>query len=303
MKSKQFIQTLILILISNFIFGQEAEKVILSDSDNYYLKFIPKGKPIGVLVIINGGGENPSDVMKQITLHKLAVEKNMIVIFPAINNDTEELKLLDVIFKQLTEKHKVPKDKFILGGLSGGGMLSLTYAETANKGRHNTFIIPKAIFAIDPPLDYAHLYYQSRRDVERNFSQVAVNEGKWLMDGFVKKYGGTPEEVPKEYVKGSIYSRTEKDGGNAKYLINTPVRIYTEPGIEWQMKNRQRDLYDLNCIDISAMINLLQLQGNKDAEIVVTHDKGVRLDGTKHPHSWSVMDSNDCLKWILKQLE
>jgi poly(3-hydroxybutyrate) depolymerase len=141
MKSKQFIQTIILILISNFIFGQEAEKVILSDSDNYYLKFIPKGKPIGVLVIINGGGENPSDVMKQITLHKLAVEKNMIVIFPAINNDTEELKLLDVIFKQLTEKHKVPKDKFILGGLSGGGMLSLTYAETANKGRHNTFII------------------------------------------------------------------------------------------------------------------------------------------------------------------
>jgi hypothetical protein len=159
------------------------------------------------------------------------------------------------------------------------------------------------LFAIDPPLDYAHLYYQSRRDVERNFSQVAVNEGKWLMDGFVKKYGGTPEEVPKEYVKGSIYSRTEKDGGNAKYLINTPVRIYTEPGIEWQMKNRQRDLYDLNCIDISAMINLLQLQGNKDAEIVVTYDKGVRLDGTKHPHSWSVMDSNDCLKWILKQLE
>jgi hypothetical protein len=51
------------------------------------------------------------------------------------------------------------------------------------------------------------------------------------------------------------------------------------------------------------MINLLQLQGNKDAEIVVTYDKGVRLDGTKHPHSWSVMDSNDCLKWILKQLE
>lgn len=72
---------------------------------------------------------------------------------------------------------------------------------------------------------------------------------------------------------------------------------------EYIMTNRHRDLYDLNCTDISAMINLLQTQGNKNAEIIVTHDKGIRPDGTKHPYSWSIMDSQDCLTWILEQLK
>lgn len=190
-----------------------------------------------------------------------------------------------------------------MGGLSGGGMVSLTYAEKANRDKDSTFIKPKAVFALDPPLDFAHLYNHAKRDVERNFSELAVNEGHWLMDMYITEFGGTPEEVPAEYIKYSIYSNSEKDGGNAKYLLNTPLIIYTEPGIEWQIKNRHRDLYDLNCTDISAMINLLQMQGNKNAEIVVTHDKGIRLDGTKHPHSWSIMNSKECLTWILKQLK
>lgn len=124
-----------------------------------------------------------------------------------------------------------------------------------------------------------------------------------IMDEFIKDFGGSPEEFPENYIKYSIFSYSEKDGGNAKYLKDTPVLLYTEPDIMWQMQNRHRDYYDLNCIDIAAMINLLQLQGNKNAQLVVTHNKGRRLDGMKHPHSWSIMDSQQCLDGILKQLD
>jgi hypothetical protein len=315
-----------IILGTTFLFlfslanGQTAEKIIVFKQDPhnlynfeatdtaslFYLKLVPKIKPIGCLVIMPSSGELVENVMRQITLHKLAVEKGLLVIFPSINWGTnkfmEEHKFLDTIFKQVVQQYKIPKTKFILGGLSSGGMVSLTYTEKANKDKDSTFLAPKAVFALDPPLDVAHLYSHAKRDVERNFSEVAVNEGNWLMDMYRKEFGGTPEEVPSEYIKYSIYSHSEKDGGNAKYLLKTPVRIYTEPGIEWQIKNRHRDLYDLNCTDISAMVNLLQMQGNNKAEIIVTHDKGVRLDGTKHPHSWSIMDSKGCLTWILKQL-
>lgn len=303
-----------------FTNGQTVEKVVVFKQDLYnlynfeptdtaslfYLKLVPKIKPIGCLVIMPSSGELVENVMRQITLHKLAVDKGLLVIFPSINWGTntfiEEHKFLDTIFKQVVQQYKIPKTKFILGGLSGGGMVSLTYTEKANKGKDSTFLVPKAVFALDPPLDFAHLYSHAKRDVERNFSEVAVNEGHWLMDNYRAEFGGTPDEVPAQYIKYSIYSQSEKDGGNAKYLLKTPVRIYTEPGIEWQIKNRHRDLYDLNCTDISAMINLLQMQGNEKAEIIVTHDKGVRLDGTRHPHSWSIMDSKSCLTWILKQL-
>lgn len=321
MRHKQIILsiTLLLFLIGKS-FGQNVEKVIVSNQDPYnlynfepsdtstlfYLKIVPKIKPIGVLVILPSGGELIENTMKQMTLHKLAVEKGFIVIFPSINWGTvkfyAEHKFLDTIFKQILEQYKVPRDNFILGGLSGGGMVSLTYAEKANRDQDSALIKPKAIFALDPPVDYANLYYQCQRDVDRNFAKAAVDEGNWFMTLCKKEFGGSPSEVPSEYVKYSIYSNKEKDGGNAKYLINTPVLIYTEPAIEWQIKNRHRDLYDLNCTDLSAMINFLQLHESKNVEIVVTHDKGVRLDGTKHPHSWSIMNSKECLDWILKQL-
>lgn len=320
MTGKNIILNCILLLFCGLTFGQNMEKVIVykedphhlyssgqtDDTHLFYLKLVPKIKPVGVLVIMPSSGELTEDVLKQITLHQLALKKGLLVIVPSINwgtnKFTAEHQFLDTIFRQVVEQYKVPEDRFVLGGLSGGGMVALTYAEKANRDKNSTFITPKAVFALDPPLDFAHLYNHAKRDVERNFSIPAVNEGIWLMDMYKAEFGGTPEEVPGEYVKYSIYSHSETDGGNAKYLLDTPVKIYTEPGIEWQMKNRHRDLYDLNCTDITAMINLLQMKGNKNAEIVITYDKGVRLDGTKHPHSWSIMDSRDCLAWILKQL-
>lgn len=131
---------------------------------------------------------------------------------------------------------------------------------------------------------------------------MAIRESKSILEEYKIEFGGSPKEKPENYVEYSIYSNSEKDGGNAKYLINTPVLIYTEPDIMWQLKYRQRDLYDMNCLDQSAMINFLQLHGNKSAQIITTYQKGRRLDGTRHPHSWSIMDSRECLSWIMEQL-
>jgi acetyl esterase/lipase len=301
-------------------YSQTSETIILSNEDPhdlyrswdndsttlFYKLLIPKIKPLGALVILPGAGEPLDDVEQQITLHKLAADKGILVIFPSINWGTTkhiyEHEMLDKIFNQVIKRFNIPKDKFVLGGFSGGAMLSLTYTEKANREKGSTVIVPKAIFGIDPPLDYAHLWNHCIRDIERNFSDVAIAEGQWITQMYREEFGGSPSEVPQNYIKYSIFSQSEKDGGNAKYLLNTPVLIYTEPDVVWSMQNRHRDFYDLNAMDISAMINLLQLGGNKNAELIVTHDKGFRLNGQRHPHSWSIMDSQQCLDWILKQL-
>ena len=272
----------------------------------FYDKLVPKNKPVGVLVILPGSGERIDDVKKQITLHTLAVQKNLLVIFPSINWGTNkhipEHRFLETIFKQVVKQYKIPKNKFVIGGFSGGGMVALTYTEKANKYIDSTFIIPKAVFGVDPPLDYAHLWNHCKNDIERNFSEPAIQEGKWIMESYTRDFGGSPEEFSKNYIKYSIFSYNEKDGGNAKYLKTTPVLLFTEPDVLWQMQNRHRDYYDMNCVDIAAMINFLQLHGNKNAELVVTNNKGRRLNGMRHPHSWSIMNSQRCLDWILKQL-
>lgn len=301
-------------------FGQTTEIVTLSKEDPYdlyrswdkdsttlfYKLYIPKTKPIAALVILPGAGEPISDVEQQTTLHKLAVDKGFLVIFPSINWGTtkhiHEHEMLNQIFAQVIKRFNIQKDKFVLGGFSGGAMLSLTYTEKANREKESTVIIPKAVFGIDPPLDYAHLWNHCIRDIERNFSEVAVAEGKWITEMYTEEFGGSPLEFPQNYIKYSIFSQSEKDGGNTKYLLNTPLLLYTEPDVLWSMKNRHRDFYDLNAMDISAMINLLQLGGNKNAELIITHDKGYRLNGQRHPHSWSIMDNPQCFDWIMKQL-
>ncbi len=316
----QKIFSTLLIFASFSCSGQKVERVIVAHEDPYdlyanfdkdsttlfYDKLVPKDKPVGVLIILPGSGEPVGYVQQEITLHTLAVQKNLLVIFPSLNWGTNkhfpEHQFIDKICKQIVQQYKIPKDRFVIGGFSGGGMIALTYAEKANENKDSTFIVPKAVFGVDPPLDYTHLWNHCEKDLERNFSQPAIQESKTIMDSYRKEFGGSPEEVPQNYIKYSIFSYSQKDGGNAKYLIHTPILLYTEPDVIWQMQNRHRDFYDMNCVDISAMINLLQLKGNKDAQLVVTHDKGRRLDGTRHPHAWSIMDSQQCLDWIMNQL-
>lgn len=302
----------------NISSAQRTEKVIVSHADPhdlyanidadsttlFYDKMIPSVKPIGVLVILPGSGELIKDVKQQISLHQLALQKGFIVIFPSINWGTNkhehEHAFLDVIFRQVVDAHKVSRDHFVIGGFSGGGMLALTYAEKANREPGATFLKPRAVFGIDPPLDYAHLWKHCEKDVERAVSKAAVEEGKWIMDMYTQEFGGPPGQFRENYLKYSIFTYDDKDGGNAKYLVNTPVLLYTEPDVQWQMEHRQRDYYDLNCVDIAAMINFLRIKGNSNARLVTTQGKGKRPDGSRHPHSWSIMDPGDCIEWIMR---
>jgi hypothetical protein len=100
-----------------------------------------------------------------------------------------------------------------------------------------------------------------------------------------------------------MYSRNQLEGGNARYLKNVPVRIYSDPDIDWQMKNRHVDYYDMNALDQAAMINELNLMGNNEAEFINALGKGYRLNGMRHPHSWSLVEPEDCINWIMKHLQ
>lgn len=303
---KHRILILVLLIFTLSIFAQKTEKIKLENPDDYYLKIVPKKKPTAILFLFHGGGETPEDVLKQIDLPKFAVKNNFAVILPHFSDGStkmiEELDKTNRIAIHLMKEYTISNDKIVLGGFSGGGMLSVTFAERAVRDK-NTSFIPKAIFAVDVPLDFEHMYQRAAREIKRDFSEVGVGEANWVINDFNTTFGGSPTDLPDEYEKYSMFTYRKEDGGNAKYLTNIPILIYTEPGVEWQLENRHRDLYDLNCTNISAMINMLQLKGNKNAEVITTFKKGKRLNGLIHPHSWSIMDSKNTMSWILKQIK
>jgi hypothetical protein len=316
MKYLIFIST---ILLNAVCFGQKLEKVIISETDPYnfyvndgdstniyYYKIVPKAKPVGVLTIFPSGGEKIENLLKQITLHQAAYNNNLLVIIPSYNWGTfqriPDIEFLNGIFKQVVEEHKISKDNFILCGLSNGGMMSLTYGIAAVRDS-STYITPKGIIGIDPPLDYARFYKYCEREVTRNFSEAGVAEAKWFISIYNQIYNGTPEEQPQNYIDASIFSFGAKDGGNANYLNNIAIRMNTDLNLDYLLNQRKRDLYDWNGTDIVAFVNQLKINGNKNAEVFITQNKGVRLDGTKNPHSWTIMDTDDTMEWILRLLK
>jgi hypothetical protein len=278
------------------------------DRSLFYYSLLPQNKIVGALVLMPSTWERPESVItNNKKLSQLAADNGLVVIVPSSNMhiclDQPVTDFLNGVFNEAILKYKIPKDKFILGGFSLGGIVTLRYAELAFTDNTKTAIIPKVVYSVDGPVDFGNMYRQFEREIEKNISPVAVNEAKYYLEGMKKYFGGSPAEHPEKYILYSIYSRSEKNGGNAKYLKSIPLRIYSDPDIEWAMKNRQRDLYDMNAPDQTAMIIELNLLGNRNAEYINSLGKGYRLDGMRHPHSWSLVDPNDCMNWIKRNLQ
>ncbi len=273
-----------------------------NNTDLFYLKLVPNTEIRGAIVLLPPSGETLQDLIKQVELPYLAFDMGIATIIPSINWGTEdrmeEIKLLNNIFESVVKDHNIPKNKFVLGGLSNGGMISLTYTQHAVRNHNTTFLKPKGVFGLDVPLDKTHLYQYCEREIKRNHSKVGVNEARWIINNYNQIYGGSPKEYPEKYIENSIYSYGVEKGGNAKYLREIPIRMYTDLDVDWLLNERKRDLYDWNGTDIVAMVNDLKLMGNKNATVIITMGQGFRLDGTKHPHSWSIMDNQDCIEWI-----
>jgi hypothetical protein len=65
------------------------------------------------------------------------------------------------------------------------------------------------------------------------------------------------------------------------------------------MENRGRDYYGMNAIDLAALVNQLKILGSKKAELITTTGKGIRENGSRHPHSWSIVDEKELIEWFV----
>ena len=72
--------------------------------------------------------------------------------------------------------------------------------------------------------------------------------------------------------------------------------------MHWWIANRGKDYYDMNSIDAAALVNALKINGHNEAELMLTEDKGYRAEGQRHPHSWSIVDEGEMIKWFLSIL-
>jgi pimeloyl-ACP methyl ester carboxylesterase len=189
-----------------------------------------------------------------------------------------------------------------IGGFSAGGTDAVRFAERCADGRCALRHPLRAVFAVDAPLDWYRLWENAMLVIRNQPKGASVAEAQRIQEALESLLGKNPTPSSRRYLSSSPLASKDRDGGNARTLSGVAVRAYTEPDIQWWMENRGADYYGMNALDAASLIRHLKLLGNTRAELIVTTGRGYRADGSRHPHSWSIVDQSDLAQWIALHL-
>lgn len=201
------------------------------------------------------------------------------------------------LLKSIFDINKIVKENVFIGGFSSGGNISVVLSNFLIKTRHA--IQPKGIFVVDSPLDLEALYNNAKNDLNKNANAVAVEEGRFLMDLFENGIGNPNKNIEK-YKTISPYLISCNSMYNIEYLKDIKIRFYCEPALEWQMENKNRKYEELNAYQLEKTYLALVQCGSRKAELIKTKNRGIRANGEKNPHSWSIVEKENLVGWILE---
>jgi len=274
---------------------------------------------------------NPKAIVVDYELVKAANQKALLVLFPCFpcnaENTKTEFKIIDVaqknnisvlmmnfnqhLYLEKEEKEKLANqlnsilkeenlksENIFIGGFSSGGNVSFLLSNYLIQTKNN--IQPKGVFLVDSPIDLLELYKTSQKNIEKNVASESVEEAKWIVSEFDKIFG-FPSSGIKKYEEHSPFTFKSKSIQNISSLKDVKLRLYTEPDTIWWKENRANEYEDLNANSIEKLSEELKKQNFKKTELIKTTNKGYRSNGNRHPHSWSIVDENDLVKWILEE--
>jgi hypothetical protein len=278
---------------------KNAEKIEFEEviNDNYELS-----KTIGskaVLVLFGGYSEKAKDIKREFEILENAMENRIAVVYMNYSQklwleENEKEKLAENLHK-IFEENDLPINKTYFGGFSSGGNVVLLISDFLTK--KNSEMAPKGVFVVDSPIDLTALYKSSEKNVERNFSEPSVQESTWLLETLGKQFGN-PDNNISNYEKYSVYISETNNFDNIRNLKNVKIRFYSEPDTLWWKQNRMADFEQMNAYYLKKLSKLLDKSNFKQIEYIATENKGYRANGERHPHSWSIVDNKELIKWI-----
>ncbi len=301
----------ILNLVTLFSLAQKMETVYLNPKDSstdMYIAILPEKNPVkAFMFLMDGFGASPQDVLKQTDIPYYAATQGILTVIPVLNTgslyfgvDSASQKSLENQIEQVVVKYKLQGKDFFIGGLSIGGSCAVKYAELSVKNNYR--VKPKAVFGVDPPLDWERFYHEAKRVVRLSVNDPVNYEVTYMINRIEKEMGGTPATALENYYEISAFSVSDTTQRAVKMLINTPIMLITEPDIQWWLSQRGYDYFYMNALDHAAMVNELHHLGNTRAILVTTENKGYRKpNNERHPHSWSIADKEQLVSWLLSQ--
>ncbi|MBQ4915910.1 hypothetical protein J8L85_15755 [Maribacter sp. MMG018] len=254
-----------------------------------------------VLVLFGGYPEDAEDIKREFNILEGAKQKDIAVLFMNYNQklwlQEDEKQQLAAQLLKIFKDHKLPDANAYFGGFSSGGNVALLISDYLTEKQSS--LIPKGVFIVDSPIDLVALYKSSEKNIARNFSEVSVQESTWLLKTLGDQFGN-PENTVLAYQKYAVYTSRTETIDNIKNLKNTKLRLYTEPDTLWWKENRRADYDQMNAYYLERLSKTLKKSGFDQVTYIPTKNKGYRADGTRHPHSWAIVDPEELIHWILE---
>ncbi|HZG25467.1 MAG TPA: hypothetical protein VEZ17_12840, partial [Chitinophagaceae bacterium] len=295
-------------LSPNFATSQNYEKVVYDKSDSsraYYLVIRPLSKEAKGAIVLLSSFLPPEALLPETKLANVASANEMLTIITSTRQklyaDSAATQIVSAVLKDVAARFSVDTSRFALGGYDEAGTIALRYTEFAYENAALFPVQPKAVFAIDAPVDLFGLWHRSEKEIRKNFYAGAVADAKYYLDTMTKE-NGTIYDHPGRYRHLTPFYKESDSPGNESFLRQVPVRLYYDTDIQWQLQNRRNSYDDTKLADASELIKRLLLAGNDKAEFVPSKLPGFRADGRRHPNSLSIVDEIDCIHWIKRNL-
>lgn len=292
----------ILIILLSFLIVQhvKSQKATSVKGKHYELKIAPQQKALLILFPCYPCSieqtKTEASFLKDIEkegISTLILDYNQ-KLFLTEAEKAEYKKALNTIL----DKNKVKKDYIFIGGFSSGGNVATLLTNDLLKTKDE--IQPKGLIVVDSPLDLEEVYHGAQNDIHKNTDQEAVEEGQFLIDLFEKEIGNPHDHIEK-YKALSPYLISSHSTGNINYLKDIKTRFYCEPDLEWQINHKNRKYEELNAYQLEKVNQALIDLGSTQTEFIMTKNRGIRANGTKHPHSWNIIERKNLVEWILKK--
>lgn len=256
----------------------------------------------GLLVLLPGLGEPAREVFRATSLAQEAAQRGFVVLVVEINDhiclDSADTRFLNEVIGQAVRQRPALAHRLVIGGFSAGGQLALTYAEGLVRDSTQRPWHLRGVLGVDPPLDLVTHWQRAEYHLAKQDCPAFRPYDQRTIQQLTRELGGSPAQLPGVYLVRSAFVRTDSAGGNARWLQALPVRLYAEPDLAfWQATCPSQQLEDQNAYGAAALIARLRRLGNTRAQYIQTTGKGF-VGRHRMPHSWSIVDTPDCAKWL-----
>lgn len=286
-----------ILLLLVFIGCKKEESKIIKTDD---FELIIAKEQNGLLILFPGGGGSPENIKREFKIVDAAKKKGISLLMVNFARklwvEDEDCEKLSILIKSVIKEQNLKTDNVYIGGMSIGGNVTLSLSQHLLK---NNILPIKGTFIVDSPIDLFGLYESSIKDINnKELSEERLSEPKWIVNYFEESF--SKDSLLFNIQKSSPVTLKTNNYSNISELKNKKLRFYIEPDIDWYENIRKTDFKSTNAYTIQQLYVLLKESNWKALELKESKNKGYRSNGDRNPHSWSIINVDNLLNWILE---